>query len=149
MASREFVEDGTGGPFHPYRSFATRAIRADVESPHGQEDEFGSWPPSISQDCVTRERHIPVSSLPLGCLRRRWRRKRRLRRRGGGLGPPTSPPKGHGEEDQRGDDRPRGERGIVGQDRARGERGVGGHLSRARPRHVPPRSGARAPPAPI
>src|SRR2546428_9924203 len=102
MASREFVEDGTGGPFHPYRSFATRAIRADVESPHGQEDEFGSWPPSISQDCVTRERHIPVSSLPLGCLRRRWRRKRRLRRRGGGLGPPPAPPKGHGRGGQRG-----------------------------------------------
>src|SRR5256712_13111048 len=40
MASREFLEDGTEGPFHPYRSFATRAIRADVESPHGQEDEF-------------------------------------------------------------------------------------------------------------
>src|SRR5437879_12859271 len=39
MASREFLEDGTEGPFHPYRSFATRAIRADVESPHGQEDE--------------------------------------------------------------------------------------------------------------
>src|SRR5437870_773373 len=40
MASREFLEDGTEGPFHPYRSFATRAIRADVESPHGQEVEF-------------------------------------------------------------------------------------------------------------
>src|SRR3989442_10183784 len=40
MASREFLEDGTEGPFHPYRSFATPAIRADVESPHGQEDEF-------------------------------------------------------------------------------------------------------------
>src|SRR2546426_9767601 len=106
MASREFVEDGTGGPFHPYRSFATRAIRADVESPHGQEDEFGSWPPSISQDCVTRERHIPVSSLPLGCLRRPWRRKRRLRRGGGGLGPPPPLPQGPGRGDQPGGERP-------------------------------------------
>src|SRR2546426_10108416 len=101
MASREFVEDGTGGPFHPYRSFATRAIRADVESPHGQEDEFGSWPPSISQDCGTRERHIPVSSLPLGCLRGRWRRKRRLRRRAGGGGTPAGPPEGRGEGGRR------------------------------------------------
>src|SRR2546427_13211966 len=40
MASREFLEDGTEGPFHPYRPFAARAIRADVGSPHGQEDEF-------------------------------------------------------------------------------------------------------------
>src|SRR3989442_4049991 len=92
MASREFVEDGTGGPFHPYRSFATRAIRADVESPHGQEDEFGSWPPSISQDCVTRERHIPVSSLPLGCLRRQCVRTRPVRSAWGGVWPAHMPP---------------------------------------------------------
>src|SRR2546427_3145627 len=41
MASGRLVEDGTEGPFHPHRAFATHAVRPDIESPHRQKDEFG------------------------------------------------------------------------------------------------------------
>src|SRR2546428_4970431 len=42
MASGRLVEDGTEGPFHPHRAFASRPVRPDIESPHRQKDEFGS-----------------------------------------------------------------------------------------------------------
>src|SRR5207244_7744180 len=44
--------NGTEGPFHPHRAFATRPVRADVESPHRLRHDSASG----GQDCVTRER---------------------------------------------------------------------------------------------
>src|SRR5881397_3181882 len=56
---------------------------------------------SGGQDRVTRERHIPLSGVPTGCLRwRRWWQRRfgwRWRRE---LDLPTSPPNGQRERDQ-------------------------------------------------
>src|SRR5438445_4884426 len=133
MASREFLEDGTEGPFHPYRSFATRAIRADVESPRGQEDEFRLVASSDFARLRYQRAHIRLSGLPSGCLRRRrGRRQRRLLRwRRWHLGPATSPANDQGNQDQGGDDRHSRDGRVESERRARGEREVRGHLGGA------------------
>src|SRR2546425_13321299 len=131
MASRQFLEDGTEGPFiHIVRSPPALFERTSNRR-MGRRTSSGSWPPAISQDCVTRKRHIRLSGLPSGCLRwRRGRRQRRLLRwRRWHLGPATSPANEQGNQDQGGDDRHSRDGRVESERRAGGEREVRGHLS--------------------